>query len=165
MYIGSATWEPCFPAPSQQLGLEGHEAWLIPGRGGASLSGDFGSRTPLQPCQVFLTLPVSLGHFSHSSFPFCLTHRSPSHSGGPPSLSWPLLHFPPKAIPQTKALHMNPGLVVSGTLIYKFSNTSSCFIVFLALTTKDDLKWNPYSVFYQAIEVLLGHTQVWETKT
>lgn len=89
-----------------------------------------------------------------------LTDRSPSQSGGPPSLSWPLLHFPLKAIPQTKALHMNLGLVVSGTLIYKFSNTSSCFIVFLALTTKADLKWNPHSVFYQALEVVLGHTQV-----
>lgn len=36
----------------------------------------------------------------------------------------------------------------------------SGFIVFLALTTKDDLKWNPYSVFYQALEVVLGYTQV-----
>ena len=94
-----------------------------------------------------------------------LTVRSPSQSGGSSSLSWPLLHFPPKELPQTKALHMNPGLVVSETLIYKFSNISSCFIVFLALTTKDDLKWNPYSVFYQALEVVLGYTQVWETKT
>ena len=55
---------------------------------------------------------------------------------------------------------MNPGLVVSGTLIYKFSNISYCFIVFLALTTKDDLKWNPHSVFYHALEVVLGYTQV-----
>lgn len=94
-----------------------------------------------------------------------LTVRSPSQSGGPPSLSWPLLHFPPKALPQTKALHMNPGLVVSVTLISKFSNTSFCFIVLLALTTKHDLKWNPHSVFYQALEVVLGYTQVWETKT
>lgn len=60
--------------PANNGGLEGHKAWLIPGRRGTSLSCDFDSRTSLQPCQVFLTLPVSTGHFSHSSFPFYLTH-------------------------------------------------------------------------------------------
>lgn len=74
-----------------------------------------------------------------------------------------LCHSLSKAHPRRKALYINPALVVSKTLTNLLTITSSCFIVFLVLTAKEnDLAGHAAICTYQALG---WYAQVGETMT